>query len=347
MKTWEYRIRKEFGIEETQLNFRRHLLELFEETPEPLKKVISMPSRKILYALRENESSAAVILRHFMTRMFPFDPLRNEPALPIEMVLLTSPKDLDILPLSILSSIGAISNEITRISILCPESIVSEVNQIQSRLTDLVSSPITVITDEGILFEADLASFAFVSTVAKMEVLKVLVGLRSSMPALIVDGDTLLLRPRNWFSRNRQVTPIAQEYFLGHRIFSKKLLGDQKYSGYGFVTHHSLFIPEVVQRIVKQSGGIFSLVSRINSGIRLGWDITEGFPSEWQLYGDYIWSGESEYSPVAANFSNIGFSRSLIAPLPNGNLTEVTQIVEKIRKINRKLGSISLHDYKS
>jgi hypothetical protein len=69
MKTWENRIRKEFGIEETQLNFRRHLLELFEETPEPLKKVISMPSRKILYAIRESESSAAVILRHFMTRI--------------------------------------------------------------------------------------------------------------------------------------------------------------------------------------------------------------------------------------------------------------------------------------
>lgn len=346
MKTWQQKIQKEFGQSLSSSNTQRLFLELLESSSDQFKTKTQIFSRLGLSLIRRSDSGISLAPRHILSRLFPYDPLRNGPPSPISVAVLTSEKDLEILPYSIAGLKYAATNPITNLQIVCPEKVRRKV---EDALTDLSFSQkfeISILTDEEILRNSNLENFKFVSSVAKMELLKLLIGYASKNPILVLDGDTLLLRSRNWISGKDQISPIAQEYFLGHKNFSRRILRLRVVSGFGYVTHHALFVSEQVRKIIDASGGVERLATEINNGIKKGWGDHCEFPSEWQLYGDSCEMNDAFIKQYPANFSNIGIDRKLLKLQAHPSEQDCLRLISRIKAAAPTLGSISLHDYK-
>jgi len=346
MKSWDQRIQMSFGLKATGFDFRRLALEFLDSLPDQIKIRTQRISKIGLSTLKKTELKVALFPRHILSRLFPFDPLGNQHPSPISVALLTSEKDLELLPYSIASLKYGATNPITVLKIICPSHSVIEVGKILRKKLFSVDFDITLSTDEEILSNAGLTDFDFVSSVAKMETLKLIIGYQAASPILILDGDTLLLRPRNWISDSRQITPIAQEYFLGHKNFSERLLNYPIETGLGYVTHHALFVPEQVRQIFGVIGGVEKLANEINIGIEKGWTLQPEFPSEWQIYGDSLSMGNSAIRPIPASFSNIGISRKILGLNNETSQVDCITVLNRIKSAAPSLGSISFHDYK-
>lgn len=346
MKSWDQRIHMSFNLRGSGFDIKRLALELLDSLPDPLKIRTQTFSKIGLRALRTNESKAALFPRHFLSRLFPFDPLRDKYPSPISVAVLTSEKDLELLPFSIVSLKYAATNPIMALNIVCPSHSKLEVERILEKTALSLDFKLTVSTDEEILSSAGLSTIDFVSSVAKMEILKLVLGSLSTSPILILDGDTLLLRSRTWISDSTQITPVAQEYFLGHKNFSERLLNQPIQNGLGFVTHHALFVPEQIKRMFGMVGGVQKLAHEINNGVRGGWTLPSEFPSEWQIYGDSLSTTKSAIQPVPASFSNIGMSRTILGINGRVSQTDCMNVLNRIKIAAPLLGSISFHDYK-
>lgn len=346
MRSWQQRIQEEFGQPTTNVNFQRLLLELLDSFSDRFKVKSQLLARVVLSVIRHSESILLLIPRHIFSRLFPFDPLGKMAPTSISVAILTSKKDLEILPYSIAGLIHAAANPIFGLQIVCPENVRYEVQKVLSKLGFPHKFKISILTDEEILRKVGLEKFDFVSSVAKMELLKLLIGYQSENPTLILDGDTLLLRTRNWISGNSQITPVAQEYFLGHKRFSERILMVQNRFGLGYVTHHAIFVSEQVQKIINAAGGVEELATEINDGIRKGWGGHGEFPSEWQLYGDSLSMNETFMQQYPANFSNLGIDRKSLNLLQHPSKRECLNVIARIKKAAPALGSISLHGYK-
>jgi hypothetical protein len=346
MKSWKQRIHLGFGLEATGFDVRRLTLEFLDSLPDWIKIKAQNISTTGLSALANHESTASLYPRHILSRLFPFDPLKNQYPTPISVALLTSDKDLGVLPFSIASLKYAATNPIISLSVICPSHSKQKVERILRKASYPTDFEIVVSTDEEILSNAGLGAIDFVSSVAKMETLKIVIGYQSRSPILILDGDTLLLRPRNWISNSLQITPVSQEYFLGHKNFSERLLNHPIKTGWGYVTHHALFAPEQILHILEVVGGLGNLANEINSGIEKGWTLQPEFPSEWQLYGDSLFTSGSAIRAVPANFSNIGMNRKILGSTGEASQADCITLLNRIKTAAPVLGSISFHDYK-
>ncbi len=346
MNTWENSIRKEFGTSKSRLNPKRIVLEKFDE----LEFFHTNHASKIaIYFLRRmslRQGILSFIVRSFLTRLFRFDPLKNLQVTPIEIFFLVAKKDLEILPYSIVSALVTTSNPINLITVVCPTEIVGKVSEKVAKISKSSHAQIVVETDEQVLERSTLKDFKFFSSVSKMEIIKICIPLNSERNILVIDSDTLLLRERNWLSNVIQVTPIAQEYLIGHNVFLNQQLKFMRNSGLGFVTHHGLLRGTIVTDLVEKCGGIKKLASAIDNGVAKGWDELNGFPSEWQLYGEFLIAQEDESLVTVASFVNLGITRSILPIIDSPNYTECLSIINRLRKCCPKLGSLSLHAYK-
>jgi hypothetical protein len=346
MKSWQQKILIEFGYAAPGVRFQRLVLEPIDSVSDVAKVRVQRLSKFGLRIIRKTESKLFLIPRHILSRLLPFDPLSQETPTPISATILASDKDLEVLPFSIAGLIYASWNPITSLTIVCPNKTKQKVEKILRTTNFSHKFKISISTDEEILAQVNLEDFHFVSSVAKMELLKLLIGYQSLSAVLVLDGDTLLLRPRNWISGTNQLTPVAQEYFLGHKNFSERILKLQVHSGFGYVTHHALFAPQQIQRIIDTAGGVRNLASEVNNGVEKGWGDWKEFPSEWQLYGDSFELTDSSMKQYPANFSNIGIDRKLLDLSAEPTESECLSLINRLKNAVPTLGSISLHDYK-
>jgi hypothetical protein len=284
-----------------------------------------------------------------ITRFFRFDPLANLPASNINLGIPILPKDLELLRVSIVAAIDASKNDVKKIIITTPKIHISEVGETIDEFSSLIGIPIEIVSDEFLVSRLLHSNFEFISSVARMEFAKFALAAYSDRPILIIDSDTILLRTRNWLTPGNQILICAQEYYLHHKRFSAEILNTPKFGGIGFVAHHGIFIPQIVAELLEECGGAQNLANRINAGIKNGWRNTHSFPSEWQLYGDYLSSRNSDESITfaIAGFANLGCARKILGPFNDSSISECRELIAKIRSAAPELGSISLHDYKN
>jgi hypothetical protein len=344
--SWENNIRLNFNSNDKIFKVRRLLLEGLDRFFCNSNIDTTRFTLFILRKLRNQDGKKSTVLRHFFTRALPFDPLRDHYPEPISIGLLVAMKDIDLLPYSLIACLQSTSNQIIKVTIVCPGEIESIARKKMQFLSNFPNIKFDFLSDEFILNEVGLSDIGFYNSVAKMETLKISLGYLSETKILIIDADTLLLRQRNWCSKSAQISPIAQEYFVGHNIFVKKLICDLNWSGLGFVTHHALFNPVEVKKMVDLTGGIRNVAVSIDQGVELGWNETSGFPSEWQLYGEFLFTYSDSFKLVPASFINIGIPRSILPINENCSYQECLEMIQKIKSIVPSLGSLSLHAYK-
>ena len=343
---WENAIRSEFGVQIKPNNLKRNLLEMSDLIFCNSKIDFTKLTLFLLKKIRRQDGKFYSYFRHFITRALPFNPLSGYQPSPINISLLVAKKDIEILPYSLAACIEATVNPILKIRIVCPENTLNLVLEKVAEQKFPTDFNLNVITDESILSNGGLHEFSFSSSVSKMETLKLVIGYLDPGFNLIIDADTLLLRQRNWCSEKTQISPVGQEYFVNHNIFVDELIYFSKWSGLGFVTHHGLFHSSVVKEIIDRCGGLTHTAFLIDNGIKVGWEYKRGFPSEWQLYGEYCYSLSSQISLLPASFINLGIPRSILPIDENCTFADCVKLLTQIKKSAPTLGSLSLHAYK-
>ena len=106
---------------------------------------------------------------------------------------------------------------------------------------------------------------------------------------LIVDADTVFLRPQTFFRGGRSILRYSDQYELLYNRSLELVFGDPRRFPVSFVTHHMLFNTELVK----------GLLSLIEQRFKLPWwkailhEVDQGHPisfSEYELYGHFALS---------------------------------------------------------
>jgi hypothetical protein len=329
-------------------NIRRIFLEYLEDS---YANSIKAPSRLVQQILKwqsQQKNPDKSLSRNILTRLLPWNPLRGMPPNPLHLFVLTSPKDIELLPYSLISSLQSCEGEISQITVVMPENSLERANEILQEIKRVY--PLVIRTDEEILEKHGLRRENFLSGHPVMITLKYLCVLDSGIEDnLVTDGDTLFLRKKTWSSGNSVILTAAQEYQPMHMNYCRGVFNLQSNSGYGFTTQSQLFRKSNVEQIVQYIGSAKKLglnfaeyYANYMSGLRL-----DLFPADWQLHSD--WTIEkTDLNFRISGYSNIGMSRAAIRfPLiVNPTIQDIDSLLETARKTVPTLGSLSLHDYK-
>ncbi len=346
MVTWESALQGKPQEKWNVQRWRRSILERLDRKSH-FRKVESNVGLSALKLISRFGYLQLTWMRFYFTRLFPFDPLEEEPH-KIEIYIFTSGKDLEILPLSIFGSSQCHRGIITRITVVHPQIIWDEVSAILGSMSH-VDIPLTQISDEQLLSNYSLSNSSFSRGNIKMEIVKIIAAFESKERfSLLIDGDTVLLKPRNWATSDKHILMVAQEYTRAHIEYNQGFFPNYKIQGLGYVTHHQLLKTTNIKNLVLKFGGVNSMATSFEESSSIFYTNNgRQFPSEWQLMGDFQFLIDNQ-SVNLVNFSNLGVSRKKLSFLFLGpdDPISLEKKLEFLREKAPGLGSISFHQYK-
>jgi len=215
----------------------------------------------------------------------------------VELVVVSTSKDFDILPNSVAYAIRALSAyQIYGIRIIVPERDLELCRNLFSSNNLEVS-----VVDESDLVNPEL--FRKISEVFKkrntwvlQQLLKVSAVQKSKADSvLILDSDTVLLRPRPWFSASgAQILMPSYEFNSSYYEFLNTLGMSDKFPEHTFISHHMIMQPHILNHILK-TVGLSTVEERVDYICEKS-DLSNHSPIciEYELYGQSLIQGESK-----------------------------------------------------
>ena len=198
----------------------------------------------------------------------PIDPLAGRSTPPIELLVVAAPKDFSLLELATRSALVNAGNPILNVTFVVPAAALADAEAIATRLLGDASVKVTSeddvipIEDRNLLFNAFGPRYGWI-----LQQVLCVAGVSESNSAgvLILDADTLLLRPRVLLSGNRQILMSSLEHHYPYFEFLESLSPHFRGMQTSHVTHHMLQQPEVSRSILEEfcGGDISSLVRLI------------------------------------------------------------------------------------
>jgi hypothetical protein len=331
-------------------NFQRLCLEKLECRSStaailPLRLITS-----ILGFVSNTSKDDSSIMRLIFSRVVPWNPVATEKNGKdvLDGYLLVAPKDLEVLPLTLFALWRTYGHTLFAITVVAPEAVLEQVNSIIQILE--LNKSVEVISDEMLLSQFNLTRSDFVSGHPIMQIMKFICALHSTCSASIIfDGDTLFLKSKSWISSRGIHLILSQENHQMHRRFNIESAGLRSDSGFGFTTQAQALLKDYVVELSNEFGGVRNLALIFNKTCSDYYsNISSGkFPSELQLYGDWVIERKSQTPILSAN-KNISIARSEFQfALPvDFNVRHVEFIYESLISLCPNAGSISLHAYK-
>lgn len=287
--------------------------------------------------------------RLLFSRLLPWNPLQGHGSLPLAVFILTTKKDIDVLPFSLYSVVKNIANADSTVTIVAPEKDSSSIYSLLASLN--LSAGINVKSDESMLNEFGLAHQAFPSSHSFMQILKFLCALSSEQEnAVVVDGDTIFLRSRVWATSKKITLVVPTEYEKTHVQFVSKKFPDIHHSRLGFTTQAQVLRKSWIEEMIAEFGGLGEFIKLFTDAMRefLSGEDLSSFPCEWQVMGDWILTNKSGWIEFGS-YLNISEVRSNILPKLNSNLSDAT-LDKFLYDLSTKFcdyASLSLHAYRS
>ena len=208
------------------------------------------------------------------------DPLLDKSLPSIDVAIPCHEKDFKNLSLVIQGVKSSVKNPIDRIKLITPGRLADD---LQSMFPEC-----NVLTDEQVL-GPDLLLFITKSVPKEtrgwilQQAIKLRVVMQStSVATLILDADTILLRPRVFLDSNSvQILSIADEYHLPYKNHQRRVFAGKNHQ-LSFVTHHQLMKRDNVMEIFGYDGrGILRWLDLA--------DYDEGSAlSEYDTYGEWV-----------------------------------------------------------
>ena len=229
----------------------------------------------------------------------------------IELVVVSTLKDFDILPYSIKYALRALRPyTIAGVRVIVPSR---DVTACKRLMIDFKCQ--AEIVDESDLisqkhFEKLTTVFGSRNKWILQQLLKVQGVLTSKSDAvLILDSDTVLLRPRPWFSSTgHQILMPTMEYNKSYYEFLQKLNISELVPKYSFISHHMLMQPKILSHLL-DSLDLLKIDAFINYICdNANTDVQSPVCVEYELYGQYLYKTEpKEY--FLEQWSNISISK--------------------------------------
>ena len=259
-----------------------------------------------------NDSIPASPLMRQLTEMsLPDDPLAAALHLPpIQIVIPCAEKDLAMVTGCVLAARRACRNSISEVLVVVADDI-------KLMASSRLGGDVVVVGESelGIDIIASVIDGA-VPAVRRgwvlQQALKLTAVARSSNAGvLVLDADTLLVRPRTWLGDSRQILCPSHEFHTPYAEHTNRVFGalgtPQRVS---YVTHHQLMRPDVVR---KMFGAAEYAPSDISAGLA-DWvtqgDYTESSAlSEYHSYGTWLLNSDPN-SVVAARWGNQGIAET-------------------------------------
>jgi len=154
---------------------------------------------------------------------------------------------------------------------------------------------------------------------------------------LIIDSDTLLIRPRTWLnSMGEQVlTPTWERNSSYYRFLEKIGMCSEKVD-YSFVPHHMLIQPKYLRR-AREQFAVAELQKMVDEILNFSdGDEVSPFCIDFEFYAQYMYNYHSNLVRLE-KWSNVGVKR-IEAPIER-------QLDEAVLKSVGRFASISLHAY--
>lgn len=300
-------IRSQLGLSATieRLSIARRL-------PSPLVTTALMPYAGTGY-LHKHGLDAERLSR---TLSLPVDPLATHAkALPcIDVVIPCGPSDVGVLPGVIESAPKGTTNSIRKIQVIAPPTIISP-------LKNAVGAGVDFVDENDLLGAAVISMIGTRFPTRRNWVLQQAVKVASVLASqadgvLVLDADTLLLRPRTWLtSDGRQILTPTIEWHQPYYDFLRRLSrGQWRTPTYSFVPHHMLMQPQLMARLLADLGidGLDGLVSTL--GHESDYETESMFCIEYELYAQGILN-RSPTTAVLAKWSNRNVPRERRLPI--------------------------------
>ena len=244
----------------------------------------------------------------------------------IELVVVSTLKDFDILPDSINYALRALRlYAISGTRVIVPSQDVVACK----RLMMDFKLQVEIIDESDLISQKHFQKLTYVfggrSTWVLQQLLKVQAVLTSKSDAvLILDSDTVLLRPRPWFSSvGNQILMPSMEYNAPYYQFLQKLRISELVPKYSFISHHMLMQPKILSHLLDSLD-----LSKIDAFINYicdnaNTDVQSPVCVEYELYGQYLYKTEpKEY--FLEQWSNISISRRHLGIILKSKFVKLT-----------------------
>lgn len=288
--------RSALGLSATieRLSVARHL-------PKPVVAAALAPYARTGY-LSKHGLDARRLTRTLSLEVDPLSDATQQPP-HIEVVIPCGPGDVEVLPRVIESAPNGSTNPLRVIHVVAPTDTIGALKR-------------TVGAETNLIDENDLLGASLVATIGArfptrrnwvlQQAVKVGAVITSEANGvLILDADTLLLRPRTWLTNDgRQVLTPTIEWHQPYYDFLSRLSGNRWASPeYSFVPHHMLMQPKLMTNFLEslQIEGLQGLVDAL--GDESQYQTDSMFCIEYELYAQGLRS-LSPNSAVLAKWSN-------------------------------------------
>ncbi len=244
----------------------------------------------------------------------------------IELVVVSTLKDFDILPHSINYALLALKPyTITGVRVIVPSRDVTACK----RLMMDFKCEAEVVDESALISQKHFAKLTNVfgrrNVWVLQQLLKVQGVLTSKSDAvLILDSDTVLLRPRPWFtSTGLQILMPTMEYNKSYYQFLHKLNVSELAPKHSFISHHMLIQPKILSNLL-ESLDLLKIDAFINYICdNANTDVQSPVCVEYELYGQHLYSTEpKEY--FLDQWSNISISRRNSGKVLNSKFAKLT-----------------------
>ena len=244
----------------------------------------------------------------------------------IELVIVSTSKDFDILPDSINYAFRALRPyTISGARVIVPNRDVAACKKLMMD----VKYQIEIVDESDLIsqkhFQKLTDVFGHRNTWVLQQLLKVQGVLTSKSDAvLILDSDTVLLRPRSWFSSSGdQILMPSVEYNESYYQFLQKLNISELVPKYSFISHHMLMQPKILSNLLNSLDllliGKFITYICDNANTKVQSPIC----IEYELYGQHLFKTEpKEY--FLERWSNISISRRYSNLILKSKLAKMT-----------------------
>lgn len=264
-----------------------------------VKQLVQGIARK---GLRTKSRRVRHASRMFLEASLPSDPLKGEDSLPeIDLIIACHHKDLKTLPLAIAGAREASRNAIAQTLVVTPD---------KTLLKDLLTTPnVLVMNQEDLLPGHILETAVRLAPPGRagwviQQLIKFHACLNSDRDAcLVVDADTILLRPRTWLdSHGRQLLSLSHELHDPYVNHVRAIWPGTITTAVSFVTHHQLMQRELVLEMFGLQGkGLEAWIE--------GADWTQpSAVSEYHSYGTWLLSHHKERG-ILSNWGNQNYPR--------------------------------------
>ena len=263
----------------------------------------------------------------------------NHHQTPIEVFIPCTAKDFDLLPLAIHGVRQHCQNEISRITVVTKEEDINPILPLISNLEVTVASE-NDLMDQGMLSAVnDLIPESRRGWVMKQILSFYCSSNSSSSASLILDADTILLKPRTFIKGQLQILFPVGEYNQYDQITTQKTWPNALSCGISFTAHHLVIQRDLINNMLSEWGTRKKTLEKwLKSTNAEKW-----LPlSDMHAYGTWTLNNH----PSRIRFARWGNKRVSRARLPIGrNSTSPENFLDLASKQYPKSYSISLHHY--